>query len=70
MDKTEPIEVGLKIFTGTFGGALAVLAGVYGTGAERFERLENDGYNSDEVQECVNELIKLINKYGGNNFED
>lgn len=70
MDKTEPIEVGLKIFTGSFGGALAVLAGVYGSGKERFEKLEKDGYNSEEVQDCVNDLINLIIKYGGNDFED
>ena len=70
MDKTEPLEVGLKIYTGSFGGALAVLCGVYGSGSERFRKLEEDGYNSDEVQECVNDLIKLINKYGGNDFEN
>lgn len=63
-------EVGLKMWTGEFGAALAVFAGVYGTGEERFKRLEEDGYDSDRVQECVNELCKLIEKYGGNNFEN
>ena len=63
-------EVGLKIWTGEFGVALAVFAGVYGSGAERFRKLEEDGYNSDRVQDCVNELCKLIEKYGGDDFEN
>lgn len=61
-------ETGLKIWGGEFGAALAVFAGVYGSGKERFEKLEADGYNSDRVQDCVNELCKLIEKYGGDNL--
>lgn len=63
-------EVGLKIWGGEFGAALAVFAGVYGSGAERFKKLEEAGYNSDRVQECVNKLCELIEEYGGNSLED
>ena len=58
-------DTGCKVWGGEFGAALAVFTGVYGSGEERFLRLEEDGYDSDRVQDCVNELCKLIDKYGG-----
>lgn len=46
------------------GVAFMVLAGQYGNGEERVERLEADGYDYDTVQDCVNDLCDLIEKYG------
>ena len=40
-----------------------VLAGLYGNGEERVERLEADGYDYNTVQDCVNDLVELIEKY-------
>lgn len=48
----------------TIGVAFMVLAGMYGNGEERVERLEADGYDYDTVQDCVNDLYDLIEKYG------
>lgn len=48
----------------TIGVAFLVLAGQYGNGEERVERLEADGYDYDTVQDCVNDLCDLIEKYG------
>lgn len=36
--------------------ALAVWAGVYGVGAERIEKLKQDGCDPDQVQRVVNAL--------------
>ncbi len=44
--------------------AFAVLTGKYGNGEERRIALEKEGYDYHLVQSCVNELVKLINKYG------
>lgn len=48
----------------TIGVAFMVLGGMYGNGEERVERLEADGYDYDTVQDCVNDLCDLIEKYG------
>lgn len=48
----------------TIGVAFMVLGGLYGNGEERVERLEADGYDYDTVQDCVNDLCDLIEKYG------
>lgn len=45
------------------GVAFMVLAGMYGNGEERVERLEAEGYDYNTVQDCVNDLIDLIEKY-------
>lgn len=45
--------------------ALLVIAGEFGTGNERKEKLKKAGYNPEAVQRCVNELLPIINKYGG-----
>ena len=48
---------------GTFGAAIMVIAGEYGTGDERKKKLETEGFNYTEVQKCVNELLPILNKY-------
>lgn len=45
--------------------ALLVIAGQFGNGEERKEKLSKAGYNSADVQKCVNELLPILNKYGG-----
>ena len=45
--------------------ALLVIAGQFGNGDDRKEKLTKAGYNATEVQKCVNELIPILNKYGG-----
>ena len=45
--------------------ALLVIAGQFGNGEERKEKLRKAGYNPTEVQTCVNELYPILNKYGG-----
>lgn len=47
------------------GVAFMVLCGYYGNGEERVRRLEADGYDYDTVQDCVNDLCELIEKYEG-----
>lgn len=47
------------------GKALEVIAGAYGTGEERKNKLEKEGYDYSKIQNCVNELMKIIKKYGG-----
>lgn len=49
----------------TVKAALKVIAGMYGNGADRKKKLEADGLNYSKVQNCVNELVKLLEKYGG-----
>lgn len=44
--------------------ALAVIANKYGVGQERIDGLTKDGYDAVKVQKCVNDLIKLFDKYG------
>lgn len=45
--------------------ALEVIAGKYGTGEDRKKALEKEGYNYNKIQKCVNDLITLMEKYGG-----
>ena len=44
--------------------AFDVLCGMYGTNDERKKKIEADGYDYKRVQSCVNDLVKLFNKYG------
>lgn len=44
--------------------AFEVLCGKYGVNEERKRKLEEEGYDYNKVQSCVNELVKLLNKYG------
>lgn len=45
--------------------ALLVIAGQFGNGEARKEKLKKAGYNPDKVQSCVNDLLPILNKYGG-----
>lgn len=44
--------------------ALLVIGGKYGNGQERAEALIAAGYDYNRVQKCVNELVKVVEKYG------
>lgn len=41
-----------------------VLTGKYGNNEERRKALEREGYDYNKVQSCVNDLVKLLDKYG------
>lgn len=45
--------------------ALLVIAGQFGNGDDRKQKLTKAGYNPVTVQACVNELLPILNKYGG-----
>ena len=47
----------------TISVALLVIAGVYGNGDERKQKLKSEGYDPAKVQSCVNDLLKLMEKY-------
>lgn len=47
----------------TVSAALLVIAGAFGNGNERKEKITKAGYNYTEVQKCVNELLPILNKY-------
>lgn len=52
----------------TVGVALEIISGAYGNGQERINNLLNFGYKMAEIetcQKCVNELLPIIQKYGG-----
>lgn len=44
--------------------AFEVLSGKYGVSDDRRKALEREGYDYNKVQSCVNDLIKLLDKYG------
>lgn len=45
--------------------ALLVIAGQFGNGEERKAKLTKAGYDYEQVRRCVNDLLPIINKYGG-----
>lgn len=47
----------------TIAGAILVIAGMYGNGEDRKTALKKEGFNPEEVQKAVNELLPIINKY-------
>ena len=47
----------------TVSAAILVIGGEFGNGEERKRELERAGYNYDEVQACVNELLPILEKY-------
>ena len=49
----------------TISVALLVIAGQFGNGDERKTKLTNAGYDAQTVQNCVNDLLPIIAKYGG-----
>lgn len=44
--------------------AFEVLSGKYGSGDDRRKALEREGYDYNKVQACVNDLVKVLDKYG------
>lgn len=44
--------------------ALEVIAGAWGINEERKKKLEAAGYDYNRIQSCVNDLMKVIDKYG------
>lgn len=44
--------------------ALLVIAGEFGNGEERKTKLTKSGYDPQTVQNCVNDLLPIIKKYG------
>lgn len=47
-------------FSDTVNKALCVIAGAYGNGEERKQKL---GKEYEKVQACVNDLLKVFDKY-------
>lgn len=47
----------------TISVALLVIAGEFGNGDERKDKLTKAGYDYRKIQSCVNELITLMDKY-------
>lgn len=47
----------------TIAVALLVIGGKYGNGQERADALTAAGYDYNRVQKCVNELMKVVDKY-------
>lgn len=45
--------------------ALLCIAGSMGNGEERRRNVKAAGGDPDKVQKCVNELLPILNKYGG-----
>ena len=48
----------------TISVALLVIAGQFGNGEMRKTKLTNAGYDAQTVQNCVNDLLPIIHKYG------
>lgn len=45
--------------------ALLCIAGQMGNGEDRKRNIKAAGGDPDRVQRCVNELLPILNKYGG-----
>lgn len=43
--------------------SLMVMYGAYGNGDDRKKKLEAEGYDYNRVQSCVNDLLKIMEKY-------
>lgn len=56
-------EIKLLSVPETIGVAFLVLAGYYGNGEERVQKLTDQGYDYNKVQDCVNELYELVKRY-------
>lgn len=57
------LEIAVVKLPITIAGAILVIGGMYGNGEDRKTALKKDGFNSEEVQKAVNELLPIINKY-------
>lgn len=47
----------------TVAAALLCISGYYGNNPERAEKLQEEGYDPQTVQDCVNELYPIVEKY-------
>ena len=56
----EPILIEI---TPVVGIAMEVIAGKWGNGEERKQKLEHAGYDYQKVQSCVNDLIAIAERY-------
>lgn len=45
--------------------ALLCIAGQMGNGEDRKRNIKSAGGDPEKVQKCVNELLPILNKYGG-----
>lgn len=45
--------------------ALLCIAGQMGNGEDRKRNIKTAGGDPEKVQKCVNELLPILNKYGG-----
>ena len=45
------------------GVAIDVLCGAYGDDPDRSRILEAQGYDAQRIQACVNDIMKLVEKY-------
>nr|DAI89898.1 MAG TPA: CW7 repeat protein [Caudoviricetes sp.] len=45
--------------------AFLVIAGKFGNGEDRKNKLKKAGYDPVKVQSCVNDLLPVLKKYGG-----
>lgn len=43
--------------------ALEVIAGKWGNGEERIKKLKSAGYDYERVQNCVNDLVSIMERY-------
>lgn len=48
----------------TVSAALLVIAGQYGNGEARKNKLKKAGYDPNKVQNCVNDMLKILERYG------
>ena len=48
----------------TFIVAMDVIVGDYGVGEERKRKLKSNGYDAQRVQQCVNEIMRIFDRYG------
>lgn len=44
--------------------ALLVCCGYYGNGEERKQKLKEDGYDYNTIQNCVNDIMPILRRYG------
>lgn len=47
----------------TIAVAIEVINGAYGNGEDRKKLLKRAGYNYTKIQNCVNDLMPIFNKY-------
>lgn len=43
--------------------ALEVIAGKWGNGEERIKKLKSEGYDAEQIQRCVNDLMSVMERY-------